>query len=915
MIDIGILTADPQKVRADLAWIMACFREVLEEAGRADVAACLPFGSGSEPELPPAAHELAQASSIAFRLLTLVDHNATAAYRRQTENEQGLAAVPSLWAASLRDLRQHGITGDELRDGLRDVQVEIVLTAHPTEAKRATVLEHYRSLYILLLRRDRAVTASEEQAIREKAKALLSLLWHTGDIFLAKPDIAAERRNVVHYLKNIVPHVQPLVDERLRQAWSQEVPDAPAPDRSDMLPRFRAGTWVGGDRDGHPLVTAGVTRESLLDMRLHALLLLHGQLTQLVRTVSVSDLLRPPPERLTARIRETAALLGERGAEALARNPAESWRQLTGIMLERLPVDITHADHAALADGPGRYRSATELEADLQLLHETLVEAGAARIARSAVEPVLRTVQSFGFHLAVLDIRQNSQFHDRALAQMLEAAGLDAAHFVDGDEATRRAVIERELANPRPLLRAGESAGPEADAVLACYRVLREHIDRFGADGLGSLIVSMTRDVSDLLIVYLFAREAGLVESDDGGFVCPLPVVPLFETIDDLRRSPAILREFLAHPMTRRGLDALRRRQGTESPVQQVMIGYSDSNKDGGIAASLWSLYRAQARLARTGAEAGVRVRFFHGRGGTISRGAGPTHRFIKSLPHGTLAGDLRLTEQGETIAQKYGNRQTAAHNLELLIAGAVRRTLLDRHVADPEHPLEASLDRIAEHSLHVYTRLVQGDGFIDFFRQATPIDAIEQARIGSRPARRTGSRSLADLRAIPWVFSWAQSRFVLSGWFGLGSALEQFERDEPDAFRLMTSELLTWAPLHYLISNAATSVAVADPAIMREYAALVRDGAVRERFIEPIVAEHDLTRRMLERVYGGPLSERRPNIHAMTTLRASGLLRLHRRQVRLLAEWRARAGDTEYLERELLLVINAISAGLGTTG
>ncbi len=463
-------------------------------------------------------------------------------------------------------------------------------------------------------------------------------------------------------------------------------------------------------------------------------------------------------------------------------------------------------------------------------------------------------------------------------------------------------------------------AGAEAEAVLSCYRVLVDHLRAYGHDGLGVLIVSMTRSVSDLLSVYLFTREVGLTITTPDGLACQLPVAPLFETIDDLRRSPEILRAFLAHPVTRRSLEEQRRRVGGEQLVQQVMVGYSDSNKDGGIFASLWSLYRAQEALMRVGQETGVQIHFFHGRGGTPSRGGGPEHRFVKSMPHGALDGNLRVTEQGETIAQKYANRIMAVYNLELLLAGVTRATLLDWHRPEPRHPLEDTMDWLAERSWQTYTSLLQTEDFLTFFRQATPIDVIEESRIGSRPARRTGQLSLADLRAIPWVFSWGQSRFYLSGWYGVGSALEALAVQQPEQFVCLQHHLYLWAPLHYILSNAATSVAATDPEVMYDYAMLVEDTKLRECVFGKIVEEFARTRSMLERVYGGSLAERRPNINGMVHMRKEPLRVLHHQQITLLRQWRElrRRGELEAaitLLPHLLLTVNAIASGLGTTG
>jgi phosphoenolpyruvate carboxylase len=593
------------------------------------------------------------------------------------------------------------------------------------------------------------------------------------------------------------------------------------------------------------------------------------------------------------------------------RNPDEPWRQFVNLMLARLPIDddsLVSSDHT--------YTTADALQSDLTLLREHLVDVNAERIATQDVDPVLRTVQTFGFHLAALDIRQNSQFHDQAVAQLMSAAGMDGETFLEWEESQRLAFLNEELSSPRPLTHPEMDLGDEAEAVVHAFTTVSDHIKQYGADGLGALIVSMTRSLSDLLVVYLLARETGLTTHTDDGLVCKLPVVPLFETIDDLHNAPEILDAFLAHPMTQRSLSYLHEREGRDRPVQQVMIGYSDSNKDGGIFSSLWNLYRGQDELAAVGRDHDVRIRFFHGRGGTISRGAGPTHRFINALPHSSIGGDLRLTEQGETIAQKYANRLNAAYNLELLMAGTTGATCRHRHTENEAHPLEPTMETLAEQSRTTYQRLLDTDGFVRFFREATPIDAIEASRIGSRPARRTGQQTLSDLRAIPWVFSWSQARFYLSGWYGTGTALEGLRNEAPSTFETVAEQNFVWSPLHYIISNAATSLATADLDVMRSYADLVEDDALRTRIMDQVEAEYDRTRRMLEAIYSGPLAEQRPNVQHFLNLRQQGLQTLHRQQIDLLQAWRSRSnGQDDDILPTLLLTVNAIANGLGTTG
>ena len=912
MILSPILAVDHEKVERDLAFLMECFCEVLEEAGEADLAVCLPWrnrGCALSSGVPR--ERLLQTYSIAFHLLSIAEQNAAIQHQRQTESRHGMAAMQALWGQCLSQVLDAGIAPEQIAGALPQMRVDLVLTAHPTEAKRTIVLEHHRSLYLAVVKRENQMwTPYEQRAIRDEIKMLLSLLWRTGEIFLHKPDVAAERHSMLHYLAGVLPDVVQVHDRRLRQTWTDIGLDANAIRGPDRLPVFQFSTWVGGDRDGHPLVTPEVTRQTLLELRRGGLSLVRRQLEELLKHVSLSDRIQTPPSALRAHVDALATRLGPRGLQIVDNEPDETWRQLVALMLARLPGEAIDVES---------YAEGRELIDDLRVLYDGLLAVGASRIADDAVAPAIRLVHTFGFHLAVLDVRQNSRVHDLALGQLLAASGEASSNFAEWTQAQRLALLERELSSPRPFLRNGASAGPEADAVIGALRAVAEHRAVFGDQGLGALIVSMTRDASDLLAVYLFAREAGLTMPTEDGWACALPVVPLFETIGDLEHSADILREFLRHPMTARSLEAQRIARGEPERVQQVMVGYSDSNKDGGILASLWSVYRAEGELAHAGREAGVRVRFFHGRGGTVSRGGGPEHRFVKAIHPDALCGDLRMTEQGEAIEHKYANRLVAAYNLELVTAGVTRATLLQRYRAERPHVLEPVMDWLSVRSRQAYVALLDREDFLTFFRQATPIDVIEQSRIGSRPARRTGAPSLADLRAIPWVFSWSQARFYLPGWYGVGSALAALSEEMPEAIGGVAAHLQTWAPLHYALSNAATSLAAADVDVMREYAALVEDDRIRGSVFPAIAAEFELTRRMLERVYGGDLGDRRPGIRDSLELRAEPLRVLHREQITLLREWRRlRASDDHVptsLLNELLLSVNAIAGALGATG
>jgi phosphoenolpyruvate carboxylase len=428
----------------------------------------------------------------------------------------------------------------------------------------------------------------------------------------------------------------------------------------------------------------------------------------------------------------------------------------------------------------------------------------------------------------------------------------------------------------------------------------------------------MTRRQSDLLAVYLLAREAGLTRYLPDGLTCMLPIVPLFETISDLERAPTILRGFLEHPATR---SSLRFQQnGATELIQQVMVGYSDSNKDAGIMASQWALHEGQAEIVKVAEEAGVMIRFFHGRGGTVSRGAGPTNRFLEALPPGSLSGDIRLTEQGESIAQKYGTLSSATYNMELLVAGVTSATLSPPSNAEGEAALKGVCPALAEASQLAYRRLLEAPGFIEFYRQATPIDALEHARIGSRPSRRTGQASLEDLRAIPWVFSWNQSRFYVPGWFGVGSGLQYLADHDEGAFRWVRENLRSSPFLYYVLTNVESSIASTDLDLMRAYAGLVEEEEIRTRIFNQIWEEWTRTRSMLHELRGQPTAQRRPRMLRTLQLRAEPLRLLHLDQIRLLTRWRAarKAGqeaEAEVMLPELFLSVNAIASGLRTTG
>lgn len=909
MIISSTLTVDQVKFEQNAQFLLECFADVLRESGEESLASSLPFLDHS-PQLQSgvAPESLCQAYSIAFHLITMAEQNSANQHLRAVESKFGVSAVRGQWAEALKELTKENENAEELAQELGSVSVELVLTAHPTEAKRVTVMDHHQALHGLLCDYARiGHHATERALLRERITAQLAVLWRTGEIFLEKPDVASERHLVVRYLSRAFPPVLRVLIDRLEVAWKDQGLDMAPLLSPEALPRISFGTWVGGDRDGHPLVTHMVTMETLSELRRAALSLQQEQLRELARQLSISDRLIPPPDSLSSRIRELCADLGQEGEACLRRNPAESWRQLLNLLLLKLSPERIQADPLVLRPSC----TPVELERDIMLLYECLRQCGEVRLARRFVLPVLQILQSFGFHLAKLDLRQNSAHHELVMDQILATRGDKDWKYSSWPEGKRLEFINTELSSARPLACLLDALPPEAKELVSTYQAVAQHARLHGTTGLSASIVSMTRSVSDLLLVFLFQCQSGLTKTTDQGTAAIIPVVPLFETIDDLRLSPEILASFLDHPFTRRTVSTEKCR-GKE-PAQQVMIGYSDSNKDGGIIASQWELHRAQQALSAVARQRGLRVRFFHGRGGTISRGAGPNYRFLKMLPHGSVRGDLRMTEQGESIGQRYANPLTSAYNLEQLVSGVFKVSVLEKKRPRSSHPLEPAMDLLSTASRMAYTSLVSTDGFVTFFREATPIDVIEQSRIGSRPARRTGVQQLSDLRAIPWVFSWTQSRFVLSGWYGVGSALYTLSQTHRTEFQALCEEFVDWPPLHYILSNAATSVAIADPEIMTAYSALVREASLRKVFMDLILSEHQRTISMLETMYGGPLLERRPNISAAIARRAPGLRVLHFTQIELLRRWREGKDSRDLTQ--LLLTVNAIASAIGSTG
>ncbi len=895
-----------EKIHTDFNSIMDAFMDVLAGQGEEAIAVTLKDiedNSKNEGSVlhNPNNEKIIQALSISFQLINLVEENATVQFRRRVENHVGIEAIRGSWGETLNKLQGKGLTEEQIADILPKVMVMPVLTAHPTEAKRTSVLDLHRELYLLLVKKENKIwSVSEQETIDNDIKALLERWWHTREIQFEKPSIESERNNLLHYFTKVFPLALEISDKRLKYTWKAMGFDPKRLSSPARFPVLKFGSWVGGDRDGHPFVTGQLTKNTLLAHRKASISILKDALVNLAARTPFSYTQHAVPKILGNALHRYLTIMEKAGTEALKRNPGEPWRQFINLILAKL--DNTLESNIEKLSPETWYASPTELQNDLDIIKESMLETGKPRIVEDLLFPIERKLQCFGFHLATLDIRQNSIFHEKALEQLLKTASFDDWEYSTWDEKKRIEFLNHELQSNRPFAVSGAAIGPEADQLIDCYRVVRDHVMVYGFEGIGSFIVSMTRNLSDLLVVYLFFREMGMQHM-------PFQIVPLFEIIDDLQKSHEILDAFLSHPFT-------QSKNKGQHTIQEVMLGYSDSNKDGGILASRWNIYRAEQNLTEVAERHGMQLRFFHGIGGTISRGGGKYHRFLDGMPQYALSGQIKLTVQGEAIAQQFANLLNATYNLEMLLSGTALQTAYTSHFRTKRYYPFDTIRMMSELSIQKYKELINRNGFIEFYRQATPIDLLECSRIGSRPARRTGTKTLNDLRAIPWVFSWNQSRFNLTAWYGVGFALSEIKKNYPQNYNELKQIANIWPFIRYTLIHIETNILNADLQLMQQYAGLVNDENIRNDFLKLITDEYKLAKEQVIDLLGEEAESRRYKLLDNVNRRHNALLKLHNLHINYLNQWRQTPENQNCQLQDLLLMITtALSSGLKSTG
>ena len=801
---------------------------------------------------------------------------------------------------------------------LKEAYISPVLTAHPTEVQRKSILDAERAVAELVGGRDElALHGSEAQRADNEAllRARITQLWQTRMLRQAKLTVADEIENALSYYGTTFLQQIPRLYRELEDALPGH----------EVAPFLRMGHWIGGDRDGNPNVTATTLQHALSRQAEVALRHYLTEVHALGAELSISGML--------AKVSPEMAALADSSPDQHVHRLDEPYRRALIGMYARLAAtlhELTGTEalrHAVAPQNP--YVTADEFMQDLRVIERSLATHHAQALVGPRLAPLMRAVQVFGFHLATLDIRQSSDQHEAVVAELLRVARVHTDYSAL-TEPERRVLLLAQLNDARPLRVHGAAYSALALGELAIFETARKALAAYGPQALRHCIISHTEEVSDLLEVLLLQKETGLLTGTlDALGTAALITVPLFETIGDLRRSEPIMRDFYALP----GVLALVQRSGGE---QDVMLGYSDSNKDGGFFTSNWELYRAETALVALFAEVGkqcaalghapIKLRLFHGRGGTVGRGGGPSYQAILAQPPGTVNGQIRLTEQGEVIASKYANPEIGRRNLETLVAATLEATLLHPTKTAPKAFLEAAA-ALSENSYQAYRKLVYGTpGFTDYFFAATPIREIAELNIGSRPASRKATRAIEDLRAIPWGFSWGQCRMALPGWCGFGSAVQQFLADGVHAERvaLLQRMFKQWPFFSTLLSNLDMVLAKSDLRIAARYVELVEDKAAAKRIFAALKAEWQRTNDTLSLITGETHRlQTNPALARSIAHRFPYLDPLNHLQVELLRRYRGRAAsagstvppEVERMQRGIHLSINGIAAGLRNTG
>ena len=830
-----------------------------------------------------------------FSLLANLAEDVADNRRAHAAARQGHGEGPGTIRGALRRLAEAGSLPGDILQIVRRLEVSPVITAHPTEVRRRTILDRSREITRLLAARDDDATHDEKAAWEEDLRVEVLALWQTAMLRVSRLRVRDEiNQALAFYDLSLIKEI-PALHGRLEREVGKSVP-----------PPLRMGTWIGGDRDGNPFVVADVLAYAIerqatvaLAHHLDALRRLAIQLSMASSLVKVSD---------------AVIELAEKSGDNNLFRTGEPYRRAVNGMFARMAATAKLLIGTVPGPSPranlAPYAGPDELADDLRAVEESLATHGAGRLAEARVAPVRRAVDAFGFHLCGIDMRENSEVLEAVVAELLARAG-ETSDYLERDETGRVALLLRELGRARPLASPFVAYGETVAGEMAFLRQAALAVDKFGPAAVPNFVISKCQSVSDLLEVVVLLREVGLCRLDDasGTWTSSVRVVPLFETIEDLAAAGDIVTRALALKPWRTMVERGGRRQ-------EVMLGYSDSNKDGGYLTSNWALYRAERDLAHAAQAAGVELSMFHGRGGAVGRGGGPSYEAIMAQPTGSVQGGVRVTEQGEVVAAKYSDPDHARRNLESLVAATIEASGTDVEALgpDPTRP-HAVMDELSALAREAYQDLVyRTPGFPEWFRAATPVREVAELNIGSRPPSRRRSDNIDDLRAIPWVFSWSQCRLMLPGWYGTGAALQRWVEQGGSLTEL---QLLhgRWPFLRSVLSNMAMVLAKSDLGIAARYAELVPDSTLREAIWARLVDEHERSVRMLLAVTGQhQLLDDNPALAYSLRNRIPYLDPLNHLQVSLLRRWRAGDRDDQ-VRTGIQLTLNGLATGLRNSG
>ena len=822
-----------------------------------------------------------------------------------------------LWTGSFeetfRELQGQGINPGQLQFLLDQIRYLPVFTAHPTESKRRTVLHGLRRIFVTSkMLDDSALNDEEEQEVMDNLRAQIQILWETEEVRTNKPQVQDEVENGLFYFRDSLFEAVPLTYRAARRAARRVFANADI----DIPAFIRFGSWIGGDRDGNPNVTAAITGWALRTQSIEVLKEYQQRLSDLYQLLGHSSRFCAISPVLLASLERDADDFPELAEWVDQRFPSEPYRRKLRYMMTRLDLRLRQLENGQVLNesaGPA-YAAAEDFLDDLLLVRDSLRGHNDGYIADNEVQEIIWLVQTFGFHLANLDIRQESSVHSRTIAELF-AGTPGFANYLELSEEARMLALSDALRRPGPLVEQAPDLSPMAAETCAMFRCIAQLRREVSTAGFGNYVISMTHEASHIMEVLVLAKEFGLAGWSRQGLYSEIAITPLFETIHDLERMDTVMSTLLDNPVYAKIL-------GSQDDIQEVMLGYSDSCKDGGILSSSWSLYQAQLRLAALADKRKIRIRVFHGRGGSVGRGGGPTYEAILAQPPDTVRGQIKITEQGEVLSFKYANLETAVYELTVGTAGLIKASIGLVRPASGDNPnhlkIMAELTRTGE---AVYRDLTESTpGFMDYFYEATPLNEIAHMNIGSRPShRQRGDRSMSSIRAIPWIFAWAQSRHVLPAWYGLGSALARWREDKPERLQTLQDMYRHWPFFRALMGNIGMAMAKTDMAIAGEYAGLPNDRDAATAIYRKIQAEFESSQaEMLAIVGADHLLADNPTLAFSLQRRNVYMEPLNHIQLALLRRYRNDETPPEFREiwlDPLLRTINAISAGQRNTG